>query len=322
MPHTRRALIGIVLAASSVVAVTAAIVPEPAPPLDPAPIAQTAPPQKPAPPAQAKPGEPRQHKVRPPRIPVLIHSAQSKVGAVSFGIARPRQGAPAAIVRISSSRADGGYASIVVNNTGSKTIRSVVVAAYVRPIGQPDAEPRVFTSPALVTWIPQGGGRTLEPRLIDPATLSEVGSANPQGATATIDFVRIEFIDGTSWTPGSTPVVESEPEPAQAGGNPFLGGAYPTNTPDLVPPEAIRRVQPRYTSDAMRAKIQGVVILEAVVDASGRVGRTRVVESLDSHFGLDHEATIAANQWLFRPATLNGQPVPAVVTLTLEFRLH
>jgi TonB family protein len=284
-------------------------------------MAQTAPPQKPAPPAQAKPGEPRQ-KPGPPRLPVVIQAPQTKVGAVSLGIARPREGAPAAIARASSSRADGGYASIVVTNTGTKPIRSIVVAAYVRPIGQPDAEPRVFTSPALVTWIPQGGGRTLEPRLIDPATLSEVGSANPQGAAATVDVVRVEFSDGTSWTPGSAPIVESEPEGAQAGGNPFLGGAYPTNTPGLVPPEVIRRVQPRYTSDAMRAKIQGVVILQAVVDASGRVGSTRVVESLDPHFGLDHEANIAANQWLFRPATLNGQPVPAVITLTLEFKLH
>jgi TonB family protein len=191
----------------------------------------------------------------------------------------------------------------------------------VRPVGQPNAEPRVFTSPALVTWIPQGGGRTLEPRLIGPEIMSELGSANPQGASAIVDFVSVEFSDGSSWTPGSAPVVQA-PAPTTRRDNPFVGGPYEVNTPGLELPEVIRREQPKYTSDAMRAKIEGTVILEVVVGADGVVTRPRVVKSLDQQFGLDDEAIIAAQKWLFRPGTLNGQPVPTIVSLVLEFRLH
>lgn len=81
-------------------------------------------------------------------------------------------------------------------------------------------------------------------------------------------------------------------------------------------------MRPRYTGDAMRAKIQGDVELEAVVLPGGTVGDVRVVKSLDARFGLDREAIRAAKLWTFGPATLNGGPVPAVVGIVLSFRLH
>jgi protein TonB len=87
-------------------------------------------------------------------------------------------------------------------------------------------------------------------------------------------------------------------------------------------PVPLRSVQPKYTSDAMRAKIQGVVQLEVVVLENGTVGDVRITRSLDKNFGLDTEAITAARQWLFRPATRQGKPVPIIVLLELEFRLH
>lgn len=73
---------------------------------------------------------------------------------------------------------------------------------------------------------------------------------------------------------------------------------------------------------AMRAKITGTVAIAAVVLPDGSVGSTRVVQSLDRTFGLDDEALVAARYWLFKPGIVNGQPVPSVVTLLLEFKLH
>jgi periplasmic protein TonB len=87
-------------------------------------------------------------------------------------------------------------------------------------------------------------------------------------------------------------------------------------------PAPLRQVQPQYTSDAMRAKVQGSVTLEAVVRADGTVGRVRVVKSLDKVFGLDEEAVKAAQKWLFRPGTFQGKPTDVIVTLILEFRIH
>ena len=53
-------------------------------------------------------------------------------------------------------------------------------------------------------------------------------------------------------------------------------------------------MKPQYTADAMRAKVQGTVLLECVVLPDGSVGRVDVVKSLDSTFGLDQEAVKAA----------------------------
>ena len=65
---------------------------------------------------------------------------------------------------------------------------------------------------------------------------------------------------------------------------------------------SIRQVEPRYTTEAMRAKIAGDIELEAVVNADGTVGDVRVVRSLDDiGTGSTTNAIRAARQWLFTP---------------------
>ena len=99
------------------------------------------------------------------------------------------------------------------------------------------------------------------------------------------------------------------------------GGAYrPGNGVSL--PQLIREVKPAYTSDAMRAKIQGTVLLECVVEPDGAVTNIQVLRSLDPTFGLDQEAVKAARQWKFRPGMRLGQPVPVVITIELTFTLR
>lgn len=87
-------------------------------------------------------------------------------------------------------------------------------------------------------------------------------------------------------------------------------------------PVVMRRVDPKYTPEAMRARIQGTVRIEAVVDTRGRVTNARIIESLDSALGLDANALSAAMQWQYEPARSEGQPVPATVVIEMEFRLH
>ena len=72
----------------------------------------------------------------------------------------------------------------------------------------------------------------------------------------------------------------------------------------------LREVKPQYTSDAMRAKVQGTVLLECVVRPDGSVGDMQVVRSLDPTFGLDQEAIKAAKQWRFAPGTRLGEAGP------------
>ena len=80
------------------------------------------------------------------------------------------------------------------------------------------------------------------------------------------------------------------------------------------------RIDPQYTEVARRARIQGIVIIEAVIDRQGNVTEARILKGLP--MGLDNEALAAIKRWKFRPGTLNGQPVPVYYNLTINFRLE
>ncbi len=124
---------------------------------------------------------------------------------------------------------------------------------------------------------------------------------------------------GTGTGTGIGPGTGSGLGPGYGGG--FGGGAYqPGAGIDL--PVVIREVKPQYTAEAMRAKISGVVLLEAVVQPDGTVGDVRVVKSLDPVFGLDQEALKAARLWRFVPGRRQGQPVPVLVSIELTFTLR
>src|SRR5262245_4371116 len=90
----------------------------------------------------------------------------------------------------------------------------------------------------------------------------------------------------------------------------------------LTPPSPIRTVRPEYTSQALQAKIRGAVTLEVEVLANGTVGTIKVLKSLDTRYGLDGQAIRCAQQWLFRPGTIDGKPVDSLVQLILEFNLR
>ena len=99
------------------------------------------------------------------------------------------------------------------------------------------------------------------------------------------------------------------------------GGVFrPGNGVD--PPRVLREIRPEYTSEAMRARIQGTVWLDVIVLPDGTVGDVTVSKSLDTVFGLDSQAVAAARQWLFAPGIRLGEPVAVLVTLELFFNLR
>ncbi len=99
------------------------------------------------------------------------------------------------------------------------------------------------------------------------------------------------------------------------------GGAYRPGA-GITNPRLIREVRPNYTADALRAKIQGEVLIEAIVLPDGTVGDAHVIRSLDPVFGIDEEALRTARQWRFVPGTKGGVPVPVIVTIAISFRLY
>jgi protein TonB len=124
---------------------------------------------------------------------------------------------------------------------------------------------------------------------------------------------------GTGRGSGIGPGTGSGLGPGSGGGT--GGGIYQPGNGVTIPIK-VREVKPAYTSDAMRAKIQGTVWLQCVVRVDGSVTDVQVVKSLDPVFGLDQEAVKAARQWLFRPGTRLGQPVSVQITIEMEFTLR
>jgi len=89
----------------------------------------------------------------------------------------------------------------------------------------------------------------------------------------------------------------------------------------VVFPRLLVEEKPRYTAAAMAAKIQGRVLLTAIVQADGTIDHIVVRRSLDSKWGLDREAVAAAQKWKFAPGTRDGEPVPVLVSIELTFTL-
>jgi protein TonB len=86
----------------------------------------------------------------------------------------------------------------------------------------------------------------------------------------------------------------------------------------IQPPKRVTYVAPEYPRMALAARLEGVVILQAVIDESGAVSEVRVLRSRP-HF--DSAAMEAVSQWRFTPTLLNGRPVPVVMTVTVGFTL-
>jgi TonB family protein len=88
---------------------------------------------------------------------------------------------------------------------------------------------------------------------------------------------------------------------------------------NIQPPTKLRDVRPVYPIDAQVARVQGVVIVEAIIDESGRVVQACVLRSIPL---LDDPALNAVAQWEFTPTLLNGAPVPVIMTVTVNFTLQ
>jgi protein TonB len=170
---------------------------------------------------------------------------------------------------------------------------------------------------------------------VTPAQTQRVAAADvaPTAAPAAIEPERV----AEASEPGVPGGVEGGVPGGIAGG--IVGGLPneipPPPPPPPPPPVAIkapvrvggniqapalaRRVEPVYPDVAVSARMRGVVILEANVDADGHVVEVKVLRSANRL--LDTAAITAVRQWQYRPLILNGLPEPFVLTVVLTFNL-
>jgi len=181
-----------------------------------------------------------------------------------------------------------------------------------------------------VPRVPPRSGNTRRLVIDAPPTIMNV---DPPPAVPSITTQEIDILPGAAM-----PVDGTDPRgsgPGRGGGKgpgngpgdgpgegPGAGVVYEAGVGGVSDPRLIHEVKPNYTVDAMRGKIQGVVIMEVVVLADGTVDPARIHITHAIEPGLDQQAVIAVRQWRFRPSLRLGQPVASRVLVELQFTLR
>ncbi len=102
----------------------------------------------------------------------------------------------------------------------------------------------------------------------------------------------------------------------------YAPDVYDADAPGVAQPELVKEAKPNYTTEAMQARIEGIVRLEAIVEVDGSVGPIRVRHSLDPAKGLDDEAIKCLRRWRFKPGRKEGVPVRTRIAVELSFTLR
>jgi TonB family protein len=139
------------------------------------------------------------------------------------------------------------------------------------------------------------------------------------GVRRSADLWEFQEVDGTSEVPAPADGAEL---PGQ------LGPSILVDLPKSLyriggkvkPPSLVYKVEPVYTEAARRKKIEGTVVLQAVVQTDGKARNFQIVKSLES--GLDQKAIEAVARWKFRPGMRDGNPVDVLAAFEVNFRLR
>lgn len=146
------------------------------------------------------------------------------------------------------------------------------------------------------------------PNLGDPSTVVKGPLSNGTGSAGGIGSGKSGGVgSGTGAGVG----------PGQGGG--YGGGLYRVGG-GVRPPVAIFAPEPEFSDQARMAKYQGQCVVEVIVDAKGLPQKPRVVRPLG--MGLDEKALEAVKQYRFKPATLNGRPVPVLIDIIVDFHIY
>lgn len=90
-------------------------------------------------------------------------------------------------------------------------------------------------------------------------------------------------------------------------------------TNNISAPLAVRKVDPKYPTSLVTARVEGEVVLYAIIRADGSVDSIQVLKSLDPE--LDRNAIEALARWRFSPATRDGSPVDVESVVHIPFRI-
>jgi periplasmic protein TonB len=159
---------------------------------------------------------------------------------------------------------------------------------------QPSPDPATAPTSAPATIQPE----TVEPRPTGTVDVPDSTGGLPPG------------MGGLPNTGVTSPVIV--PPPPEKPSGPIRVAQLP------VSPAKTFDVRPIYPEVARIARIEGTVLLEAVLDPTGRVTQLRVIKSAPM---FDQAAQDAVRQWRYTPSTYGGHPVSVLMTITIRFTL-
>ncbi|HLJ75190.1 MAG TPA: energy transducer TonB [Thermoanaerobaculia bacterium] len=179
----------------------------------------------------------------------------------------------------------------------------VLSAPSTPPARQTAAPPKGHAGPAGLPVLRPIAAPAVIPQTIPTISLGPLTNAAPLGP------IGVER--GKENSAGSD---ASAPAAADAAG-PFVAG-----TGGVTSPTVIRRVEPLYPRAMLLGHINGVVVLQCIIDKSGHVRDVRVERG--SFAAFEQPAIDAVQQWVFTPGTLRGQPVDVIFELTVKFQVR
>jgi len=169
-------------------------------------------------------------------------------------------------------------------------------AVRIRPASSPTPQPAMETSTTPIV-----APSSIEPETERPGIVPDLGMPPRDGVPVGLDLP----VTGK-------PIVVQVPEPPRPSG--------PVRVADLpVSPRKIVDARPMYPEIARAARVEGTVLLEAVLDTSGRVTQLRVIKSVPM---LDQAALDAVRQWRYTPSLYGGHAVSVLMTITVRFTLQ
>jgi len=206
----------------------------------------------------------------------------------------------------------------------------LLAAAIVVPLVATDALPAPRAMLAFMTTgappsvpPPAPPSAAVQKRIVEEASTTAAPIEAPSGI-APESLIDVEFDqsihgnmldgvpDGLVLSPG-TGTVDAPPPPPPVPQQPVRPGGQ------IKAPTRIKYVPPVYPAIAQRARVQGDVMIEAVIAPDGKVREMRLLHSIPL---LDQVALDSVQAWEYTPTLLNGQPVAVIMTVTVRFRLN
>jgi protein TonB len=182
----------------------------------------------------------------------------------------------------------------------------------------PKIAPRQFTPPEAVT--PEHPKLPMVPTIVAEAPIPSIDALNYGDPLSRLGVPSngTGLGGGIGSGLGGGVGVGKGPGVGPGSGGGFGGGAYRIGG-GVSPPSVLSKVEPEYSEEARKAKWQGTVVLQLVVDEKGLPQQMKVLHSLG--LGLDQKAMEAVAKWRFKPGMKDGKPVPVIATIEVNFRL-